>query len=1325
MKRKHFIHLAITAVIIMIVLSVTGAYAADTTLIESNPDGITISYRPTNPDIDTLYANDKLYTVYSYNNHSSVNAPGEPNIPVKIIFFAAPDGVTPSIEITQSEIITRSNIIMAPAAKAVLDDGGFPVYVYEEEPVSYALSGYKPGTFASLGGKLVIDGIAVWELILHPLLFDASKSSVAISNGFDVKIVFGGRQSVIRSRRIPEYVINRESFFDSDALLKKADTADSPFSSGEWYRIKLSDNGIYGITGAELEEAGFPTGTVPSDEIHMYYGGGKVLEKIPYDLNTDNFREIAIKVDDGSDGVFDTSDRIVFFGEGISRFLFEPGVTRPPYQNYPYADEDKGENAFWLVIANTGTPKRIQTMGDVPSSTIPAITTATGFIHVEQENYLKWIDEYNYESGLEWYWEKISKTAEILFNTPLRAAGKSSILRVAFRNGMYIDEHTKLKQVKSHQVDIKVNDEGPWRFTFNTEEIDYLDIPLNNTLNFDKNSVSFWRLGNLVNESIRLDWVELEYEKELKLEGLKNEYYLNGTASAEKFVFSNIMSSAMEIYNTSDVYDVRKITSSLYNSASGTLTFQTDIPENDMQRYTVSTPDIYLKVSSITKRSNTNLRTPSNGADYIVITHKNFHDQAVNLANWRSRDSRTDPLKTMVVDVEDIYDEFGWGVFDPAAIRDFLKYAWESYTPAVRYCCLIGDTIFKYKNLSENQMGSIFVPTFTEVYSNKGLTTDDFFTWFDENRSPYLSIGRLCVNDKESAKVVTNKIIEYEKTPEPGIWRNRVLWIADDEYVFQGGVEPTNTEFTENIEDLDGNGYIPHKMERKKILLIEYPLKNLRKPDATEDLLSSMNEGYLIVNYIGHGNNDVLAHEYILRGSRDIERINNGGRQSLLLAFSCSVGQFDKPESISLAELMQLRNDGGSVGVIAATRVTYNWKNVNLNKSFYVNLFDNDVNPEHRLGLALRKVKEINYSDENANRYVLFGDPATHLMMPKYDFNVASIDTLYRLEKLDIHGTVTDGTVNIPYEGSLFIKAHGPRIHKTYTFLNVSVHYSVPGEIFYKGEFDISGDSFDASFMAPLDLQSDISETREFSGESKIFLFATGETQEASNVIENFYIGGINPDAPEDNTSPEITINFDGKKFNDGDFIRRQPTLTLNINDDSGINILGNRGHNIKLLIDKTESVVLTEDIKTVNGYTNGTIEYPLPVQSLGEHTFQVTAYDNYNNVSKKTVLAQVVGTESGDVTIMDLLNYPNPMGTNGTTFTFNLNDDARSADIKIYSQAGRLVDITKFSAEYGYNQVYWNPPVVLANGVYFYKITVTSLNGRKTSKIEKIVVMR
>ena len=53
----------------------------------------------------------------------------------------------------------------------------------------------------------------------------------------------------------------------------------------------------------------------------------------------------------------------------------------------------------------------------------------------------------------------------------------------------------------------------------------------------------------------------------------------------------------------------------------------------------------------------------------------------------------------MVVDVQDIYDEFNGGMFDPQAIHDFLAYAYAYWTPpAPSYVVLMGDGNYDFKD---------------------------------------------------------------------------------------------------------------------------------------------------------------------------------------------------------------------------------------------------------------------------------------------------------------------------------------------------------------------------------------------------------------------------------------------------------------------------------------------------------------------------------------------------------------------------------------------------------------------------------------------------
>jgi hypothetical protein len=178
------------------------------------------------------------------------------------------------------------------------------------------------------------------------------------------------------------------------------------------------------------------------------------------------------------------------------------------------------------------------------------------------------------------------------------------------------------------------------------------------------------------------------------------------------------------------------------------------------------------------------------------------------------------------------------------------------------------------------------------------------------------------------------------------------------------------------------------------------------------------------------------------------------------------------------------------------------------------------------------------------------------------------------------------------------------------------------------------------------------------------------------------------------------------------------------VTDAHGVNVVGERGHNITLMVDDTDLYILTEYYTATDDFRTGAIDYTMPALTPGDHTLDLTVYDTYNNAGKTRITVSVMGSETGDVAIHDLLNYPNPMRREGTTFTFILSDETRRADIKVYTQAGRLVDRIEFPAAYGFNMVEWKPPVGLANGVYFYKLSITGVTGRTASKIEKLVIL-
>jgi hypothetical protein len=78
------------------------------------------------------------------------------------------------------------------------------------------------------------------------------------------------------------------------------------------------------------------------------------------------------------------------------------------------------------------------------------------------------------------------------------------------------------------------------------------------------------------------------------------------------------------------------------------------------------------------------LSATANSADYILITHRDLGwDVNGDPYSWLSdlvAFRQAQDLRVTVVDVEDIYDEFTYGIVTPQAIKDFLSYAYANWT---------------------------------------------------------------------------------------------------------------------------------------------------------------------------------------------------------------------------------------------------------------------------------------------------------------------------------------------------------------------------------------------------------------------------------------------------------------------------------------------------------------------------------------------------------------------------------------------------------------------------------------------------------------------
>ena len=197
----------------------------------------------------------------------------------------------------------------------------------------------------------------------------------------------------------------------------------------------------------------------------------------------------------------------------------------------------------------------------------------------------------------------------------------------------------------------------------------------------------------------------------------------------------------------------------------------------------------------------------------------------------------------------------------------------------------------------------------------------------------------------------------------------------------------------------------------------------------------------------------------------------------------------------------------------------------------------------------------------------------------------------------------------------------------------------------------------------------------------------------------------------------------------------QNPQLLIYVTDSSGINISNAAiGHNIVLTIDDDESnqIILNDFYYAdINTYVSGSILYQLKDLEEGNHTLTLTIWDAYNNVTETSIDFYV--TNSGNITISELYNYPNPMN-NITRFHFEHNQAGNeiTVTIKIYDISGNVVKtIQQENTPGGFTDetLTWDGRssngATMQSGIYPYTIEIQTQDRKKLYGKQKILLVK
>ena len=1142
-------------------------------------------------------------------------------------------------------------------------------------------------------------------------------------------------------------------------------------ADGDWVRVRVKEEGIHEITGGDLALLGVSLGSIDPATLRMFSGRQLPL---PEDLSVDEvpgwMEEIAISVLEtgGPDGSFDSSDRIVFLGHAADDWYVNKGTDPTPNERFA-RDPYSNDSVYWLTWGGSfsGTPVRMQEI-DGTGASGPYVDRVRDRMHLEENRIYspRQKEAGNQPADWEEYWWRELQTTEV----------GTSAQRVTVQipdpiPGDPIDVFARFwgenapissSEIPDHDLTVELNDHILERIQWDGRT--RRDLSVSGTW-LDPGDEQVFRLvgtpwddPNIVRfDIVLLAFIEVAYTRTLNLRDGRIAFFTGGLSGPQPLEIQGVSDgrSADDVWilDTDDPFRPTRIQGEI---AGNTVRFRADLPATAPSRYVVFESDRFLTPTLELRPvpEDGYLRERTDPVQMVIISHSSLLGEAEPLAEYR-RENFPDrgTADVAVIDVEQIYDEFSFGRKDPTAIRNFLQYIRDRWTGGVpedgpAFVLLFGDAHRDHRSLVVVDAPDL-VPTYTRYYDfsfastiyDPRFSSDDYFGLLDgpQDHGLDMYIGRLVAQNPAQARSMARKIRIYEQESALGDWRNEATLVADDicQGIVDDGLSFLHMVQTETL----AQNFLPETIEQNKIYLYEYGAECIftNKPEAASDLLRAMNEGTLLVNYTGHGGETQISDERVFEVS-NIGNLTNEDRLFFMLTASCSIGKFDS-SSESLSEGLMRYGNGGTIGVFAAASVAFATGNARVNQLFYLEAFpDKCAACSRPIGEAAAIAKlRLESTGLNQRRYALHGDPCVALLTPRNQIalsmrNARTGETLSgeirRGTLVELSGEVRDlsGVLLEDFDGTASVQVFDSEIVRQPDPHNATRDYTLAGAPIYRGTAEVTAGHLTTRFVVPTSLRAGIR------GNAQIYVYAADGRRDAAGAFADLVIPETAPPPSPDASGPTIQFAF----VEPGEVIRPEAEYTASLFDSSGINMTGLApSRSAVLRLEQNGVTVFAEDLSSQiefgDDFRSATLTHRLPGNlPEGPYEAELRAFDNLNFGSSFRTSFLLANSGDFDFSLGRIFNMPNPT-ERGTHFFAEIPEDA-DIDVDIFTLSGRRIRSlgpVRLSPETaGSSGIEWDgyddDGDRLANGVYFYKVTGTSVRtGETRSEIGRLVVSR
>jgi uncharacterized repeat protein (TIGR01451 family) len=674
--------------------------------------------------------------------------------------------------------------------------------------------------------------------------------------------------------------------------------------------LLVSADGVYRVTYEALLAAGFNFGGVMAKDLALFNKGGSV----PIEVT-------------GSGPTFGAGSAIQFYGEALNTIY--------TYNNVYTLQVDKA-NA--LRVANDDTKPGLAT------------PTASYMETVKVNNNVNY--DLGSTSGDPWY-----DTTLFTYSSPAPASFPITIDNVSSTSGasLTVDFYgvTDFPLSPDHHVIVQLNGTTVSEKVFDGVANELVQAPLPQGLIHEgANSMTLILPGDTGADydMVNLDRYSITYARRF----LARAGRLTFTASGSVFQVGGLPTPNVLVYRLSGSTPVRLTGAQVQISGAGyAVSF---LGNGQSATYAVTALEAAPTPPFSVPSSSSGVTTGP--AQLLVISHPDFLDNLGPLVAARQAEG----LSVKVVDVNDVYAQYTYGIFDPAAIKSYVKYA--AANMGTQYVLLVGGDTYDYRN--DLGIGAVgFIPTLYAATDNYVVyaPVDPLFGDVNGDNIPEVAIGRLPASTTAEVDSMIRKTLAYASKP----YAKTAMFAADED---EPGVsyKVASEAFLASLPA----GWVKQ----------EANVGDIGGVDAARlAVINAMNSGVALVSFYGHGAPWMWTFSGLFN-TDDAAALTNVGSPFFVSQLGCWNSYYVSPYYDSLGHVFLLAGDQGAAGVGGPAAMTVTTSDELFGKFLFPRL----TAPGARVGAAIVGAKKdaVGASDPTTLvdillGYVLLGDPTLRI----------------------------------------------------------------------------------------------------------------------------------------------------------------------------------------------------------------------------------------------------------------------------------------------------------------------------------------------------------